>query len=380
MADARWREAERRWRADGDAQALSAAIAGRRREGLAVPASLLDAQVFSPTTFESRVPFVVEVERPDGSVDRVGCTPSKQPLKVPRHRAWWACATRDPWRSYGKLPGVERVPFPDSAPGSGQCLGATALGRVLAEVEAKRVPGFALRAHSLADVLERLPVHLETLDLERSFSRGGLGPLARLMRLRRLVLGGMGRVDLRPLRDLPELVTLELAANQGLQLDDVPRSTARLGLSLVGGVDSVLDGIVRLPALTHLDVSCRDLTDVGAKQVARCPGLLSLNLASSQLTDKGLRALARALPKLEALTLDRCDGLTDKGVAALSGLTSLRTLSLDHCRGLTAKGLAQLSSLSNLRALYLRATGKLMGDRTAARERLREALTGCKIY
>lgn len=341
---------------------------------------MLEAQLFAATTFESKLPLVVEVERVDGETELVGCTTAKQPVKVPRHRAWWVSPTQDPWRSYGKLTGASRLPYPDSAPRSGNCLTAAKLQKVLAELEDRRLPGLALRALSLGDSLERLHGDLEALDLERSFTRAGLGPLARLSRLRRLVLSDMGRLDLRPIRDLPELVTLDLAADEAVSLDDVPRSIVRLGLRNVAGLDLVLEGVGALSALTRLDASSRDLTDAGARHVAKCPELIALNLANSQLTDKGLRALAKALPRLEEITLDRCDAVTDKGLAAVATMTSLRTLSVDHCRGITAKGLAKLGALPNLRALYLRATGKLNADRNVARDRLRESLTDCKIY
>jgi hypothetical protein len=220
MADSRLREAERRWAAEpGDQHALATAIAERLRAGLRVPPFMLDAQVFPPTSFESKLPFVIEVEQPDGEVASIACTPSRTPLRVPPHRAWWVSPTADPWRSYGKLQGVARLPSPDSAPYARQVLDSRKLSRALDEVETRRVPGLALRAHSLGEAIHRLPAHLESLDLTRSFSRTGLGPVGQLQRLRRLDLTGMGRIDLRPIRDLPAAITLrlDLAAREKLR-------------------------------------------------------------------------------------------------------------------------------------------------------------------
>jgi Leucine-rich repeat (LRR) protein len=62
------------------------------------------------------------------------------------------------------------------------------------------------------------------------------------------------------------------------------------------------------------------------------------------------------MPSLTALTMSRCSGITDEGVAALQPLApTLQQLELGMCSKLTHEGLAGLHKLSNLTKLNLSA-------------------------
>jgi hypothetical protein len=54
-----------------------------------------------------------------------------------------------------------------------------------------------------------------------------------------------------------------------------------------------------------------------------------------------------ALPKLQALELDHT-AITDHGLRALSGITSLKRLELNQNPGITDVGIAELSKIKNL--------------------------------
>lgn len=376
MVDSRWREAERRWRADpGDQQALAAAIEGRRREGLSTPAPMLDAQVFGPTSFESASPFVVEVEREDGEDALVGCTPGRV-VKVPRHRAWCVSPARDPWRSYRALDGYERVPDWEETTDA-------SLGRAVEEVAQRSLPGLAIREVALRDHhLRRLGEALVLLDLSRSslVGSGKIGRLDRLHRLRRLACVDTEGVDLDTVAELPELTNLRTDPETFVALERVPPTLCRLALIGLDLTDQAVKKLGGLEHLTHLDLGNARLSDAGARDVARSAGLVSLKISGASITDRAVRAFSSSLSRLEELHLERCDGITDRGLSSLAKMSRLRVLSLDHCRGVTAKGLAKLAALEGLTRLYVRAGRTLQADRAKARAQLKEALPGCRVY
>jgi hypothetical protein len=366
VGDAKLREAERHWlAAPNDQTALAAAIGEHRRAGKAVPPTMLAAQLFPALTFRSKATFFVRVEKPDGAVEEVGES-GKKPIEIPRHRSWWVTPILQVRRRYPSAaaarPEQERL-----------------LRSALTEVAKQRIPGLALGAYELFASAERL-LHLEVIALKASHANIGLEPLTKFEQLRRLDLT-YSRADLRPLRELREVIHLILVGCTGVDLAFVPRSTVRLSLGLANDLDASLAGIEALPALARLSV-VGEVSDVGAGHVSRASRLVELRFDHALITDSGLRRLAKGLPRLEILSLDHCQTITDKGMAAIATMSSLRRLSLDDCGGVTAKGIARLAALTNLEVVYVRAAKHLHlnDDRSKARIALREALPRCKVY
>jgi hypothetical protein len=378
VTDTRWREDERRWLADrGDRGALTTALRSCRRAGLPVPLAMLDAELFPATRFESRVPFVVEVERPNGVVDVLGATPGEAPLRIPAHRAWWVNPAKGNSIPHLKLPGVP----------TREQLERTHLKAATDEIAARQLGGVCFRHlcggdEALATLAAEAP-HLRALGLRvEDLSPAGLAHVARLESLRRLDLTRLAcGSHVAPLGELRELIDLRLDFVPGpIDLGGAPRSLVRLALAGVRGADAVLAGLDRLPHLARLELQRSDVTDEGLKHVAACPGLVALDLWSTAVTDAGLARL-ETLGELETLRLDHCQGITDVGLATVARLTTLRALHLDQCRSITGKGLARLAALENLETLYLRASKRRsLTELAPARARLAAALPGCRIY
>jgi len=74
------------------------------------------------------------------------------------------------------------------------------------------------------------------------------------------------------------------------------------------------------------------------------------------ITDVTLRFVSSHWPRLSKLNLERCDKISDQGVACLSVLTQLRRLNLAHCLEVSDSGVAPLRSLTQLQHLALEGT------------------------
>lgn len=64
---------------------------------------------------------------------------------------------------------------------------------------------------------------------------------------------------------------------------------------------------------------------------------------AGSVTDEGVRQLALGLTQLRTLTLSGCDGVTDRGVAALAELPEMRTLALSAIPEITNAGVKALA-------------------------------------
>lgn len=77
-------------------------------------------------------------------------------------------------------------------------------------------------------------------------------------------------------------------------------------------------------AFTHVTSAC-------AEHIIKLPALRYLNLWATQFGDAGLMVISEHLPKLQVLNL--CETpVSDKGIAALTGLTNLRKLNLNSTK------------------------------------------------
>ena len=100
--------------------------------------------------------------------------------------------------------------------------------------------------------------------------------------------------------------------------------------------------------ITYLFLEHNPLTDDDLKRIAALGHLQELHLGRTSVTDAGLAALA-GLTSLERTRV------TDAGLKALAGLRNLRFLGLSGTR-VTDAGLRELGALSNLAELDLRGT------------------------
>lgn len=295
MADRDWRALERRWLADpGDGDLLLAALAARRRAGVALPGAMLDRLVLPGRRFDADVPGAVLVTGPEGRPVFLGRTPAGgEGLAVPPHRALGI--QPDPPTDRGLLAWV---------------------GRLAAEPEV----GLSLRQDVTDAGVAALAAlsGLPWLDLGGCRSVTRLDGLERLARLRRLSLWGCDRLTGDGLAGLAGL--------RGLSVLDLGRCP---------GVDDVVVG--RLAALPELWVL--SLADCGA------------------VSDRGLADLARA-SRLAALDLRRCPKITDAGLARLAGLQELSLLNVSFCPALTERGLATLAELPRLSRVLVVGSGR----------------------
>lgn len=293
MADADWRELERRWLGDpGDQEALERLVAARERAGEPPSRRLLDARVEPGRELTTRHLWKVWAQLPEGEVIEVGSTPRwlGRPLRVPEHRQWWV------------LPQVA----PDDA----------SMRELALELRREGVAGLELHAGRVSDA--------------------GLAHLAHVESLRTLYVKGGQYITDQGVRHLTRL--------GGLQRLRLWGCTA-----LTDGAAEALTG---LEGLSSLELPGSEITDAGAAHLARLLRLTELGLTLSQIGDAGLRHLA-GLRGLASLDLDACAQLTDEGVAALASLTGLVKLNLLGCRRVTDRGLSVLRALPRLSLLVV---------------------------
>lgn len=226
----------------------------------------------------------------------------------------------------------------------------------------KRSPNLRYLALSGSPVTERIIPHLRNcrlliaLDLsETRIAGSGVHEFPPLPQMRWLHLAGLDLrgADLSTLANAPALQDLEL------------------GDSIVGHSIRTLPP---LESLHSLSLDGTDLDDRALATLPAMPNLLVLRLNETQISGSTLPHL-EAYPKLEALSLLRCDQLEPLHLGALKNLTSLEWLSVgpdfndDHLIAmagssvtgltivdprLTDVGASALSDLSSLTMLFLR--------------------------
>lgn len=257
-----------------------------------------------------------------------------------------------------------------------------ALG-VLAEFPKLRALGLdegTVRAGGVAH-LGRIAT-LQGLGLNRSRVEGTLAPIARLSRLRRLILveallddeqlaslAGApaveflnaskvkaGRKAMAAFASMPKLETLHL--------DDASLTDGWEGLggapalaTLVARRTEIQDrhgaGLGSIKALKMLTLEETAAGDLTAEALAGLPLLETLVMHKTKLTDAGLAHLARA-PKLDTLYLGET-GITDAGLAHIAKAPALKYLDLRETR-VTDAGVRVLMDLKTLKSLTLTKT------------------------
>ena len=187
---------------------------------------------------------------------------------------------------------------------------------------------------------------LTTLDLRfLDISSPGLAALRPLHHLATLLLQHNRAVTTVP--SLPSLTHLDLEGCQNL---GAAHSGGCTWLWPCGQATSLnLAGCSQLPA-TSLD------------ELWRLGSLTCLNLACCKdITDRTLQTGVAFLTRLAVLDLGGCSRVTDSGLDAMHGCTSLRQLSLSWCSQISDSGLAGLSDLPLLKDLDLSGCTRLTG-------------------
>ena len=321
MTDRSWRELERRGLLDPhDQETLERAIAVRRRQGLGVPARLLDRLTQPARAFVTRLRCRVWAHLPGWRRVEVmaSAVPGGWNYDVPACSAWW----------------VEPRDLPDTST-------PLWLDDVVQYLRGTGVQGLILR-----DALDESQV-------ER---------LARLESLRRLDLrGGLNDAALGRLVDrFPGLIELRLGRGERLtargmvhlqRLSELSRLKVAHGDELG---DEAMGALGQLRNLVELDLShCREVTDRGLEQLADLSELVALAIRhSARLTEAGMAKLSR-LQELVRLDLSWCQRIPDAGLLHLARLPRLRALELQGCNRLTDLGLGHLSELSRLTVLSI---------------------------
>lgn len=249
---------------------------------------------------------------------------------------------------------------------------------------------------------------LESISLEgATFDDSYTAPLAALKRLKSVSVSNANitTATLETFATLPELTTLEL--RRDLKLDDsslavlekMPKLETLIAL-YNSFTNSGMNRVSKVKTLKVIDVrGCTDISDTGAKYLARLPNLEEVSFRL-MITNTGVENLVAApklryiefqdcdidmgsaeyfkqMPSLKELRIFRCKSfddmtlteissmpftrlelrdipLSNEGIAALKGKTTLKSLELSELPGVDAEGLVDLiSSLPGLEEMNL---------------------------
>jgi hypothetical protein len=200
---------------------------------------------------------------------------------------------------------------------------------------------------------------LKVLMLPSSKITGhGLVNLEGLTRLLKLSIAGgsLASAHLAALRGMENLEELTLVSSESASVDlDTLRNLKRLKMiSLTRILVKDLEPIRQLPELLSLNLVDSELEDFGLAPIGAAgslPNLVTLALINTRLTDASVTSL-RNLPRLATILLEGMP-FTDAGVANLCALTPLAPFSLARTR-VTDAGLAVLTEKRpNLNAINL---------------------------
>ncbi len=162
--------------------------------------------------------------------------------------------------------------------------------------------------------------------------------------------------------------TVEALCTHCLQLESINASYVKI-------TDRSLRAILALPKLTALNLEgCRGITGRDITKVA-CLGLDELNLRLCDFTDEGIEVISNNLHNLTKLNLGDCTNITTAGLQRLSSLAKLSDLDLSRCT-VTGPVLKSLSGLTQLTHLCL---FRCIGLEKIALEEIRSHLPKLKV-
>jgi hypothetical protein len=159
-------------------------------------------------------------------------------------------------------------------------------------------------------------------------------------------------------RDLAELsIDSEAITEEGFKVLSSFRTLKQLTIYSAKGITDAGCGILaELPLLSLLHLSsCLRVTDEGLRKLATAKGLKTLILASvggGEISDRGFLAL-KDLPNLEELNLWSIGRFSNEGVAQLRGFPRLHKLLLAYLPKVDDAGLQSLSEIPNLQNVEL---------------------------
>lgn len=163
---------------------------------------------------------------------------------------------------------------------------------------------------------------------------------------------------LAKLAELPHLRVLDLSrsavTSDGMQRE-IPKMTSleTLRMQRTSVDDAAIAAFASLPKIKRLFLTqCTQITDAGLQSIQETSTLEVLDLHDCNLiSDVGLSAVSQ-LTRLRGLKLYG-PGITNDGIAKLSGLVNLESLSLADCQGIDDGALVHLKKLKKLRELSL---------------------------
>jgi hypothetical protein len=159
-----------------------------------------------------------------------------------------------------------------------------------------------------------------------------------------------------PVEDEVAVKTLESAKWGSFRFrrnDDLPGTPVSHVTLINEADDKLLAALERLPYLrsaTQINQSA-EITD----SLCRLRQLEDLELSGAELGISNAKALG-GLPRLRALTLDTCGGVTDAALEEISKAPRLVTLRLNQSADFTLKGVKELRRLKHLKELWLMST------------------------
>lgn len=232
-------------------------------------------------------------------------------------------------------------------------------------------------------------VRANELRLRSALTDRQLACAAGLLKLQEVSLRGCTSITgegMHHITRLPRLRKLDLSGCAGLTDEGAAHlalAKSLTWLSLRGCrrlSDRALQVLERVPLLRHLCLAgCVGITDAAmASVLTLCLwGLMRLDLDRCQgLTDAGLAMLGNSggkFPMLRHLSLSGCQGITNFGLSTLRGMTSLESLDISACSQVDDAGLHHLAVLPRLRLLTLGGTPVLSNLQQAT---LREIFEG----
>ncbi|MCX7424216.1 MAG: hypothetical protein NTW96_01045 [Planctomycetia bacterium] len=128
---------------------------------------------------------------------------------------------------------------------------------------------------------------------------------------------------------------------------------------------AAIEAALACPGLTALRIRAGALPPDAVEKITSLAALEELMLQDAPLGDDSLEEMAARLAALRRLTLRNVPGATDRGVAALAGLSRLTHLALVDMTT-TGKVLKPIAAMPSLVSLDLRMCGGLRGDDLAA--------------
>ncbi|MDO5580546.1 MAG: hypothetical protein Q4G69_05390 [Planctomycetia bacterium] len=193
---------------------------------------------------------------------------------------------------------------------------------------------------------------LESIFLEGSvFDDDYIAKMKDLKKLTSITINNSNIKDasLEVLATLPELKTLDIRRDLMLEnssleiLQKMPKLETLLAY-YNKFTNSGMNKISKVKTLKVVDVrGCPDVSDNGAKYLARLPLVEELYFRGS-ITNEGIQNLAQA-PKLRFVEFQDCNEINDMGIDAFKSLKTLTELRLFRCKGIsdeTVKGIASM--------------------------------------